>query len=186
MQNLIPRVCALVFAAAMAAGCAATPNNRPGEPMKVPHRFMVTYREDAPYSRDTLRMSVEQVWATLPAVYQELGLPGTPASNTQERVFITPHVRIRGQLFTGNRNSSFLDCGVSTGGAPRADTHAVTFMMMTRLRVVSEGITVVESMLDGTAREHVSSNTAAECAGTGRLEKHVVALIRQKARPGGG
>lgn len=154
--------------------------------MAVPDRFQVTYRHDAPFMQDTLAVTAEQAWAVLPAVYRELGLPGAAATNTPDaRVFITPHMRIRGALFTGRRNSEFLDCGVGNTGIPRADTHSINFIVITRLRPLPGNRVVVESLLDGLAKEQSSQSTEVECGGTGKLEEYIATLVQQKVRAGG-
>jgi hypothetical protein len=179
------RLPTLLLAVTAVTACGGTAASR-GAPMAVPDRFQVTYRHDAPVMQDTLPITSDQAWAVLPAVYQELGLPGAAATNTPDaRVFITPHMRIRGALFTGRRNSEFLDCGVGNSGVPRADTHSVNFLVITRLRPLPGNRVVLESMLDGLAKDQAMAGTEVECGGTGKLEEYIAQLVLQKARARG-
>jgi hypothetical protein len=165
---------------ALITGCASSrsPESSQG-PLETPDRFSILIRSDAPVFRTVLPVPLDQAWEMLPAVYRELGYPGAPASNTRDHVYITPNMAIRGRLYPGEHNSNYLDCGTTVTGA-RADMYEVHFVMITRLRAGKDGETVVETVVDGRARDRSVSGTVVPCTGAGKLEKAVADLLRRK------
>lgn len=151
------------------AGCAtktggAAPMTRDRE------AFAVWFRSDEKPVRRVLPASVEAVWTALPKVFASLGYPGGPSARTEERVYVTPPMKVRGLLYQGERNSLYLDCGRTPAGAPTADVYPITFAILSRLRRQNHDSTVVEVLVDGTARDPAQNSNPVFCTGTGRLE----------------
>jgi hypothetical protein len=175
-------VAAVVGMVSAGCGSAGSTAGAPSAPVPIPDRFTITYRADAPQTRTVVAAPVERVWDALPGVYREFGYPAAPASNTPDRVYITPALLVRGRLYQGERNSDYLDCGDDPNVGARADAHEVTFWIVTRVQPTEEGHTLVETMIDGRARDRQSSSTPAYCFGTGKLEKQIAALLLQRTR----
>lgn len=179
VRSLVAVVVGIASAACGSAGSGAGP---PSAPVPIPDRFSITYRADAPQTRTVVPAAVERVWEALPRVYREFGYPATPASNTPDRVYITPALLVRGRLYQGERNSDYLDCGDDPNVGARADAYEVTFWIVTRVQPTAEGHTLVETMIDGRARDRQSSSTPAYCFGTGKLEQQLATLLLQRTR----
>jgi hypothetical protein len=170
----------LLAAMSLLAGC--TGSRSPAAPkatLETPERFSIVARSDASVFRTVFDAPADRVWDLLPAVYRELGYPGASATNTTDRTFITPNMAIRGRLYPGEYNSTYLDCGTVPIG-PRADVYEVHFVMVTRVREGPGDTTVVETIVDGRARDRAGNGMIVPCAGTGKLEKAVADRLRRK------
>jgi len=132
----------------------------------------VWFRRDLiPLSR-VVAAPVERVWAALPQSFAELGFPSSPSAREAEWIYLTPSLRIHGELYKGELNSVYIDCGHSAVGGHAADSYDVTFAMLARLTPQEGGTTLVQVVVDGTARDRtlILSNPVS-CGGTGRLER---------------
>jgi len=166
----------VVFSAVFTGACSTAANSGAGGGLETPERFTTFFRGDAVPHRTVVQAPIDVVWRALPQVYREFGYPGATASNTEERIFLTPHMQIRGRLYEGEANSKYIDCGIGMTG-PRADTHDVHFAIVTRVRASSETETLVETLIDGTARDRSATGGSTLCKGTGLLEQAVVEAL---------
>jgi hypothetical protein len=161
------------------AGCATKPGG--AVPMtRDREAFGVWFRSDEKPVRRVLPAPVEAVWAALPNVFADLGYPGGPSARAEERVYLTPPMKVRGLLYQGEPNSVYLDCGRTPAGAPTADVYPITFAILSRLRRQDNDSTLVEVLVDGTARDPAQWSNPVFCTGTGRLE--TILLQRLEAR----
>jgi hypothetical protein len=149
----------------------------------------VWFRRDVIPVRRSLSAPVGTIWAALPQSFAELGFPSSASAREGERIYLTPSLRIHGQLYKGELNSVYLDCGNAAGGGRAADSYEVTFAMLARLTPQDSGSTLVEVLVDGSARDRtLNLSNALSCTGTGRLEKEFLqrleAHIGQKATEG--
>ena len=149
----------------------------------------VWFRADVIPMRRVLSAPVGTIWAALPQSFAELGFPSSASAREGERIYLTPSLRIHGQLYKGERNSVYLDCGNAAGGGQAADSYEVTFAMLARLTPQDSSNTLVEVLVDGSARDRtLNLSNALSCTGTGRLEKEFLqrleAHIGQKAPEG--
>ena len=78
-------------------------------------------------------------------------------------------------------NSVYFDCGMGLSG-PRADMYQVTFAIVTRVTTHSANETLVETLVDGRARDRATSGSDVTCSGTGRLERAIADLPRHQLR----
>jgi len=153
--------------AACASGSGGTANAPRGSQMNT-----VWFRGDVIPVRRFLSAPVGTIWAALPQSFAELGFPSRASAREGERIYLTPSLRIHGQLYKGELNSVYLDCGNAAGGGHAADSYEVTFAMLARLTPQDSGSTLVEVLVDGTARDRtLNLSNALSCTGTGRLEK---------------
>lgn len=161
----------------LVTGCASA--GRPAHesaPLQVPDKFSVRVRE-MPGHQTVLDEPIDRVWQVVPGVYKHMGLPAAPASNTRHLVYMTPHMTIRGLLYAPERNSAYIDCGEGVGGT-RADIYEVSFVLVTTVRAGPSNNTIVETMIDGNARDRSRGDSGVPCHGTGKLEREIGELIR--------
>lgn len=142
-------------------------------------RFSIQYREDARGYRYTFDAPADRVLETLPEVYRYLGFPGSRASNSDELFFISPTATAEGRIYDDALNSQYLDCGIVMA-RPRADTHILQFVLVTRIDPLEAGGTEIEVIIDGRARERAHNMNAVPCRGTGKLEGEIAALLRTR------
>lgn len=146
-----------------------------------PARFEVLYRENGTRSSDVIQADIEVVWQHMPDVYRQVGLPAAPGDGGRARIFMTPHMEVRGRpLYPGERTSDYIDCGRTTDAAERADRFVVTFAVMTRLTATPEGHTLVETLVDGHAHNAAGSAYSVPCVGRGKLEKQIADGLRRR------
>lgn len=151
-------------------------------PLKAPERFTVEFRRDAAVTRREVRVPPERVWALMPGVYDDLGLPSAPGSDaTGERLILTPMMRIRGPLYENERTSDYLDCGTSMARGPIADAYEVNFALITRVIPAANG-TLLEIIVDGHARDRTQPGTPVPCVTRGKFEEQIVAYLMQRVR----
>jgi hypothetical protein len=142
--------------------------------------FTIRVRDDLNVPEFQLGQSPANVWKALPAVFEELGYPGSPSSSN-EYVFLTPYMNIRGRLYDGERNSKYLDCGNSPSGMPAADIYDVTFVIVTMVETHPEGGTRLRVLIDGNARDKVLNNNSVPCRGKGLLEGGIAQFLDQRS-----
>ena len=135
--------------------------------------FSVWLREDAPRFRRAIAAPIDSVWRFVPSTFQALRFPGAASVYADDYAYLTPTLKIERQLYQGESNSLYLNCGFTPAGLPVADAYPVTFAIFARLLPQSSGATDVEIMIDGTAKDPVEHRTALRCDGTGRLEAMV-------------
>jgi hypothetical protein len=128
--------------------CATSGTSRANEPLRLPDRFSVRIRDDAARRSAVLNAPVDHVWALLPVVHQQLGFVAAPATNTRERLFMTPQMTIRNRLYREDMNSDYFNCGTGITG-PRADAYQVSFAIVMKVSERAANETLVEIVIDG-------------------------------------
>ena len=114
----------------------------------------------------------------LPASVESLRLPGRPAAYPEDKVYVTPRLKIEHRLYPDESNSLYLNCGITLGGSqPAADEYLVIFALMTRLTATPAGETEVDIIVDGTAQDMKERFQPVRCNGTGRFEEAIIARI---------
>jgi hypothetical protein len=144
-----------------------------------PDRFSIEYRAESGALTAALPAPVERVAELIPGVFERLGLPVAPASNTRTLTFITPTLKVSGRLYEGESNSDYFDCGRDIRGA-QADFLELRFVVLAELRPADDGGTVLETRVDGNARNRYREGSRFPCSGTGKLERQIEALLRHE------
>lgn len=119
-----------------------------------------------------------EVWALLPAVYEELGLPAPAADRSSWTVAVQRH-SIRRTLGR-QRLSSFLECGRDMTGE-LADTHRITLSVRTWLENSGTASTAVHSMIEATATSVEGRAGSSTCSTRGELERRILEAVREHA-----
>lgn len=142
----------------------------------------IWYRADVSHIRRVIPAPVDAVWRVVPASIESLNLPGTPAVDPNDHIYVTPRMKIHNRLYEGESNSEYLDCGKTIGGQPAADEYLVIFDLSMRLRPTPVGETEVDIIVDGTAQDMKERSLAVRCHGTGKFEEAVIDRIEANLR----
>lgn len=137
---------------------------------------LVSYADDRPSSH-ALQAAPDQVWAILPAVFEQIRIkPETvdPAARLIGNRRIVANGRI-----AGARASDFLECGSSVSG-PIADSYQVNLALTTEVVPAEAGGSELRTSMQATASQRGVSSVPVRCATTGRLESRIAALVRQQ------
>lgn len=119
----------------------------------------------------------EQVWAVLPAVYDELKLSANTMVAAERRIG-SQGVRFRDRV-GGERAARSLSCGTAADGREAADSYELTLDIVTMVVPAEDG-SAVRTILSGLARPVFTSGEPVRCASTGRLEERIAATVRAK------
>lgn len=122
--------------------------------------------------------TVDQVWAVLPAVYAELGIPLT-VNNAATKTIGNTGWRTRRSIAKVPMQR-YLDCG-SSGTLQNAETYAITMSIVTTVRPNASGGSVVATAITATGKNPVTSSTAeVRCASMGDLEIRIRDMVQKK------
>jgi len=146
-------------------------------PLGLPQNISIEQRREAPVHRTEVSHAAQELASEVTGVYRYLGLE-VEESPRDPYLFFTPSMRITGQLYEGERNSAYLNCGSALQGE-RADVYEVEFALVTRLRPLEAGGTVVETRMEGRARDRFVNEVPVYCTGTGKLEAEIAELLRR-------
>ncbi|HET7233820.1 MAG TPA: hypothetical protein VFJ16_27665, partial [Longimicrobium sp.] len=151
------------------------------------HGSYMTFRAESQFARVVVPYTVDQVWAALPDAYKLLGFTGEPASNDPaKRDLVTGYMQIRGQLYPGEPNSLYFDCGNNARTGPLADQGEITFAVYSRLEPAAEqGRTAVLSQVSARVKRRDSSQFPVDCISTGRLERTLAQFLAQRLAASG-
>ncbi|HEV2148563.1 MAG TPA: hypothetical protein VGR37_14260 [Longimicrobiaceae bacterium] len=120
---------------------------------------------------------VDRVWAALPAVYNQLGIPmGTSVPAT--RTYGNTSLQL-GRTLAGKPVSAWLNCGEGPFGAPLANSYRVVASIVTTLAPGANGQTQLRTMVNATATNRGVSGAPVNCGTTGALETLIAERVRQ-------
>ena len=129
---------------------------------------LVTHHVDAP---------VEQVWAVLPSVYEELEIP---LGFYEPEGMALGNREFNPKTIGGNRMSRYLNCGANTAGRPFADAYQVEMYLVTRVDAVGPSKTRIRTELYATARARDTGVNRIQCPTNGSLERRITEVITEK------
>jgi hypothetical protein len=153
-----------------------------GEAIDREHLFTVWSRKDVSHFTAVLPSAVDSVWRIVPVAFQSLHFPGAPSVYPEERVYLTPYLKVERHLYEGEANSEYLNCGFTQVGERVADVYRVTFAMIARLVAHSTGGTDIDIIIDGSAQNMVERQAPVRCTGTGKLEALVFQTLQDSLR----
>ncbi|AHG88447.1 hypothetical protein J421_0910 [Gemmatirosa kalamazoonensis] len=138
-------------------------------------------------STDTFRGSevgapAAKLWATLPAVYDQLGLP-INGVDAEKRAVAAVNLRARVQL-NKVRLSRYVDCGgAGSIGGRAADSYTVTFNVATQVVPLSDDRATVATLVQAFGQPSSNSGQPVHCTSTGNLEAQVAQLAAAHVAP---
>lgn len=123
------------------------------------------------------------VWAAVPAVYQELGLPAPKQDHT--RLIAQVENFTVSRLLGNERLSKYLSCGAGISG-DYADTRRIRLTVRTSLEAAGEGHTTVFSRVEAiaTSTEGASAQPI-NCFSRGPLEAAIANKLRARVAGSG-
>ena len=120
----------------------------------------------------------DQVWAVLPQVYAELGIPLT-VNDPCTKTLGNAGLRVRRSIAKVPLYRYF-DCG-SSGSMQNAETYRITMSIMTTAQANPGGGTVVSTAITGTGKNPITSSSAeVRCASMGNLEIRIRDMVQKK------
>ena len=127
----------------------------------------------------------DEVWAAMPAVYEELGIEINLRDPTAR---VVGNNNFRPRRIDGARNSRYLDCGYGSTAVPHADGYDVTASLIATVRSGDESGTLLETLFTGSARAREVSGGNVSCSSKGTLERRMVEILSSLvgADPSGG
>jgi hypothetical protein len=122
---------------------------------------------------------VAEVWAVLPAVMEEAGLPGRADPAT--RTVSTPPRTVRGRL-QGQPLTRLVDCGRGEFGAERAASGQVRMIVRATVQPSEEGGSRLETVVEAHVRDSSggANDVLAPCRSLGVLEEAIAELVRAR------
>jgi hypothetical protein len=120
---------------------------------------------------------IERVWAVLPQVYEDLGVPLTVHDSVGKRI---GNAGFRARRIGGSRLSQFLRCGTGVTATPNADSYLVTMSLTTRLSEPDVGGTTIVTLFRATAKPRDVGGMTVNCASTGKLESRISEMVTEK------
>jgi len=121
--------------------------------------------------------TVDEAWAVLPAVYQELGIPLSMNDNVRKTLGNTGW---RTRRSIGRVPAQrYLDCG-SSGTLENAETYQLNLSIVTSILLHPNGGSVVSTALSGTGKNPITSSSAeVRCASKGDLEIRIRDMVQK-------
>jgi hypothetical protein len=175
---------ALAFATAMMCvsllACGSRHTKQP-ETLVRGDGFSLRIRRELEPTSAVFRTSADEVWKVLPATFGGLGFPAGKSVTPAERFFSTQEMTVTAQLYQGEPNSLYFDCGQTPAGGRAADEYLLMFTILARVVPDDEKLSHVEIAVDGRAHDRTRSNATAKfCRGTGLLEQMVIDALRRR------
>ena len=113
------------------------------------------------------------VWATLPAVYERLGIPLAEVDAGAGRVG-NPAFQTR--TVEGQGLGRFVDCGSSVGG-PLVNRYRVTLSVQTEVREAEDGGTIITTTVRAHGEPQSVGGSRLPCRSRGTLELRVAQVV---------
>lgn len=121
--------------------------------------------------------TVDEAWAVLPGVYQELGIPLSVNDNVRKSLGNTGW-KVRRSIGRVPAQR-YLDCG-SSGTIENAETYQLNLSIITTILPNANGGSVVSTSLTGVGKNIVTSSSAeVRCASKGDLEIRIRDMVQK-------
>ena len=131
-------------------------------------------------SERTIQVKSADVWAILPAVYEQLQIPLT-LSNPGTKELGNRGYRAR--RIEGSRMSKYFSCGTGMLGA-LADQYHITLSVVTRLTAEAGGGTKILTTVDAIGQPRATAGASLRCESNGVLELRVAQLVSEMSEGG--
>lgn len=127
-----------------------------------------------------VKATVDQVWAVLPGVFADLGVPVNLYVDRSHQIG-AKSARFRGKVGT-RRMSTLISCGSDISGEEKSNLYEVTLDVMTSVAPGAIGGQAnLMTLVTATARPMATSGDPVRCASTGGLERQIATLATIKA-----
>lgn len=175
---------ATIGAVAVLCGCASAPDPAAGRPVMQSVEVVGTSQRlsigasDAPVKK-SVGAPVEQVWRSLPAVFDSLAIPIAMLDGRTHTIG-TENAKVR-QRLGKVALSRYLDCGTTQIG-PNADSYQVFLTVFVTAGSGANGTTDLTITIDANAQPIAFSQAASHCSSKGVLEARILELTSAQAR----
>lgn len=181
------RVSLMLLVAAWTLGaCVSRPSRAAGPAPTLTTVFLVQPTDRTPRSIDlrhestvgerAVAATVSEVWAVLPAVFEQLEIEITTVEPAEG---VMGNASYRARRIEGRRMSDFLDCGRMMG-REYADSYSVTLGVLVQLVTSPDGHTLVRTILDAYARDPSMNSASVHCITWGSLERRIGDLVVER------
>lgn len=174
MRALLLSISILTATACGSPTTGSGPTSGPGSSI-IPTSTGVLIRiaEDGAPSREIVSATPEQVWAILPAVYEQLGIEAG-IMDSDGLVYGAP--RFTGTRIGGRRTAEFMRCG-SAGAGPSTGGYRIRLSIQSKVRELAEGSTAIETQVTGSGTPFEGTSTGVvRCVSTGDLEREIARI----------
>jgi hypothetical protein len=164
------------------AACSATPavTTNPGAPSSVvtTSSGAVVQLEGDPELEAPLRHSADRVWATLPLVFQELGLGGQ-VMDDRRRVYGNDKVSVA--RVAGQNTQAFFRCANEASGMGSTMRYRLQFSIRSGVTAAADGTSKLNTAIAGQASPVDGSSAAKlDCVSNGKLERELRRAVTAK------
>lgn len=142
--------------------------------------FRVSYRAGEPKVTQHFDTPVDDTWRAIGPAFKDLNYAGGPSDTGNERLYMTPMLRLEGQLYKDEWNSVYFDCGRTPAGTLAADSYVLTFAVMVWVDADQPSGSSVRILVNGLGRDRTNPSGVAQCSGTGRLEAAFLQAIQRR------
>jgi hypothetical protein len=125
----------------------------------------------------TVPFASEQVWRTMPAVFESLGIPLTTL-DPKKHLIGNEGFKLRQQLGTV-RLSKYIECGTTQIG-PNADSYEVYITIVTDVQPGESGGAKISTVFEASARPLNFAQEYSRCSSKGVLEPKIVEVATAK------
>lgn len=125
----------------------------------------------------SLKASPDTVFATLLAVYRELGIATTRLDRAQ-RVAGNDMFKARRRL-AGVAMQTYADCG-GKAGQPNAETFDMELGVVSQVTPTPQGSTIVTTLIAAGSDPMFGRDRQMRCVSTGEFERRIAAMVRDR------
>jgi hypothetical protein len=140
--------------------------------------IQIDWHRERTYDQTALLVPVDRAWATVPAVFGELGIEPTLVDSKQH-VFGNAGANYRRKLGS-QRMSRYFDCG-STAGISNADDYDLLVRVITQIIPAAGGLSALRTQVEATGHATAVSGQVVRCASTGALEARIAHMVSDQA-----
>lgn len=170
-----------LFALVALGGCASTgtTTGRSTETVRVPGSSGIgmSTAPNSSASVATVPFTSEQVWRTMPAVFESLGIPLTTVDPSKHLIG-NEGFKLRRQLGTVAL-SKYIECGTTQIG-PNADSYEVYLTVMVTVQPVPTGGATINTTFESAARPLNFAQEYSRCGSKGILEPKFAQIVTAK------
>lgn len=172
---------AVLLMSIVASGCGgpgtgASPARGPGSSVvETSTGATVRLESDRATSQTTVAADAERVWAVLPSVYEEMGIPAG-VLDADRRTFGTE--RFTRTRIAGRRTEEYARCASSASGPSSVTAYRIRLWIATEVEAVTPGASLLRTRVTGSATPMEGTSTSASrCVSTGELEHEIATRV---------
>jgi hypothetical protein len=126
---------------------------------------------------NTIPYPVARVWATLPTVFDSLGIALTDLDQTQH-VIGNSGMKLH-QTLGKTALGQYIDCG-SAQGFPSADSYDIHMSVMTQISAAQNGGTMIGTLVEASGKPMQFPGSYSKCTTKETLENRIISMVVAK------